>query len=191
MTAEIRGTLDGTGLRIGIVTARFNREITSRLLAGARAALAQHGVAEDCVTVVSVPGSFEIPLAASKMAESGRYDSVVCLGAVIKGETDHYQHIAEAASRGIARAALDTGVAVIFGVLTTDSIEQAWARAGGEGGEHVTTPKPPSKPGLTMRLQDVLPDDGGHDANGDHNEGYSAALAAIEMANLIRALDST
>ena len=131
MTSEIRGSLDGTDLRIGIVAARFNRDITSRLLTGARAALAQHGVSEDCVTVASVPGPFEIPLAASKMAGSGCYSAVVCLGAVIRGETDHYQHIAEAASHGVARAGLDTGVPVVFGVLTTDTFEQALARGWG------------------------------------------------------------
>ncbi len=184
MTAELRGSLDGAGLSIAIVAARFNHAITSRLLAGARAALAQHGVPDDRVTVASVPGSFELPVAARRMAESGRYDAVVCLGTVIRGETDHYRHVADAASSGIARAGLDTGVPVIFGVLTTDSIEQAWARAGGVGGERVETPKPPSKPGLEDSPLGPLPDDG------DHNDGYSAALAAIEMANLMRALDS-
>jgi 6,7-dimethyl-8-ribityllumazine synthase len=180
MTSEIRGSLDGTDLRIGIVAARFNRDITSRLLTGARAALAQHGVSEDCVTVASVPGSFEIPLAASKMAGSGCYSAVVCLGAVIRGETDHYQHIAEAASHGVARAGLDTGVPVVFGVLTTDTFEQALARAGGVAGQDVETGRPQSKPGHD-------PEDSGSEHG---NIGFDAVLVAIEMANLMRALDS-
>ena len=180
MTGEVRGSLDGTGLRIGIVIARFNREITSRLLTGATAALSRHGVTEDRVTVVSVPGSFEIPLVASKMAGSGCHNAVVCLGAVIRGETDHYQHIAEAASHGVARAGLDTGVPVVFGVLTTDTFEQALARAGGGTGEDVETGRPQSKPGHDA-------EEGGSEHG---NIGFDAALVAIEMANLMRALDS-
>ena len=180
MTSELRGSLDGTDLRIGIVAARFNRDITSRLLAGARAALAQHGVPEGGVTVASVPGSFEIPLAASKMAGSGCYSAVVCLGAVIRGETDHYQHIAEAASHGVARAGLDTGVPVVFGVLTTETFEQALARAGGVAAQDVETGRPQSKPGHD-------PEDSGSEHG---NIGFDAALVAIEMANLMRALDS-
>lgn len=154
MSRELRGELDGEGLRIGIVVARFNDFITSRLLEGARAALARHRVRDEDVTVVSVPGSFEIPLMAKKLAESGRYDAVVCLGAVIRGETDHYEYVAGEAAKGIANAAFTTGVPVIFGVLTTDTLEQAINRAGGKQG----------------------------------NNGYSAAVAAIEMANLVRSL---
>ncbi len=179
MTREIRGTLRGADLRIGIVAARFNREITTRLLMGARAALIQHGVPEDQVTVASVPGSFEIPLAARKMAGSGCYNAVVCLGAVIRGDTDHYHHVADAASRGIARVGLDTGVPVIFGVLTTDTLQQALDRSGGDG-RYLESPRPQNKPGR-----------GTEDAGSQHgNVGFDAALAAIEMANLMSALSA-
>lgn len=132
--AEISGRLDGTGLRIALVCGRFNDLITERLLAGARDALVRHGVADDAITVVWVPGSFEIPLAAQVAAETGRYDAVVCLGAVIRGATGHYDHVAGQCAAGIASAALSTGVPVLFGVLTTDSIEQAIERAGTKAG---------------------------------------------------------
>ncbi len=155
MSREIQGGLRGEGLRIGIVVARFNDFITSRLLEGARAALQSHGVSDDDVTVASVPGSFELPLAAKKMAESGRYHAVICLGAVIRGETDHYEHVAGEAAKGIAAASLSSGRPVIFGVLTTDTLEQAINRAGGKSG----------------------------------NNGYAAGIAAIEMANLLAAMD--
>ena len=137
MTDGLRGGLEGQGLKIGIIVSRFNGRVTSRLLEGARAALATHGVDDQDITVASVPGSFEIPLVAKKMADSHRYQAVVCLGAVIRGETDHYVHIAGEASRGIAAASLDTGVPVVFGVLTTDTVEQAMDRAGGEHGEFI------------------------------------------------------
>ena len=130
----IEGRLDGSGLRIGIVCARFNDLITERLLAGARDGLVRHGVDEDAVTVAWVPGSFEIPLVARTMAASGRFDAVICLGAVIRGATGHYEQVANQCAAGIARAALDTGVPVIFGVLTTDTIEQAIERAGTKAG---------------------------------------------------------
>ena len=131
MSTDLQGGLQGQGLKIGIVVARFNGFVTSRLLEGARSALIQHGVLDDSMTVASVPGSFEIPLVAKKMAESARYDAVVCLGAVIRGETDHYEYIAGEAAKGISQAGLDAGVPVIFGVLTTDTVEQAIDRAGG------------------------------------------------------------
>ena len=134
MTREIQGSLSGDGLRVGIVWATFNDFITSRLLDGAKAALSRHGVRDEDVTVASVPGSFEIPLIARKMAESGQYDAVICLGAVIKGETDHYHHVAGEAAKGISAASLATGVPVIFGVLTTDTVEQAVNRSGGKQG---------------------------------------------------------
>ncbi len=134
MTTELQGRLEGRGLRIGIVVARFNDFITSRLLEGAKAALARHGVRDQDVTVAWVPGSFEIPVIAKKMAESGKHDAVVCLGAVIRGETDHYERVASEAAKGIAGAALASGVPVIFGVLTTDTVEQAINRAGGKQG---------------------------------------------------------
>jgi len=130
----IEGRLDGAGLRIGVVCARFNDLITERLLAGARDGLVRHGVDEDAVTVAWVPGSFEIPLVARTMAASGRFDAVICLGAVIRGATGHYEQVANQCAAGIARAALDSGVPVIFGVLTTETIEQAIERAGTKAG---------------------------------------------------------
>ena len=180
MTEPIEGALDGDGLRVGVAVARFNSFVTSRLLAGARAALAECGVHDSDVTVAWVPGSFELPLLAKRMAASGRFDAVVCLGAVIRGETDHYQHISEAAARGVAREALDTGVPVIFGVLTTDTAEQAIARSGGETGEGVAATRPEAK---------GLP--GSDNAAGNTgNAGYDAGNAAVEMANLLRRLDA-
>ena len=115
-----------------------------------------HGVKDDDVTIASVPGSFELPLVARKMADSGQYDAVICLGAVIRGETDHYSHVAGEAAKGIANASVSSGVPVIFGVLTTDTVEQAINRAGGKQG----------------------------------NNGYGAAVAAVRMANLVRAIDT-
>ena len=134
MSREVQGDPEGKGLRVGVVVARFNEFITSRLLEGAESGLDRHGVSEDDVTVVRVPGSFEIPVTAKTLAESGRYDAVICLGAVIRGKTDHYEHIAGQAARGITDVALTTGVPVIFGVLTTDTVEQAMDRAGGDKG---------------------------------------------------------
>jgi 6,7-dimethyl-8-ribityllumazine synthase len=124
--------LDGSGLSLSIVVARFNEEVTSRLLDGALEAVKRHNVRAH--EVFFVPGSFELPIAAKQLAESGRYQAVVCLGAVIRHETDHYLHIATQAAVGIQRAALDTGVPCIFGVLTCDSEQQALARAGGDRG---------------------------------------------------------
>jgi 6,7-dimethyl-8-ribityllumazine synthase len=130
--------LDGSGLSLAIVVARFNGDVTSRLLDGALDAVKRHNVrAHD---VFHVPGSFELPVVAKRLAESGTYDAVVCLGAVIRHETDHYLHIATQAAAGIQRAALDSGIPCIFGVLTCDNEQQALARAGGErnvGGEAV------------------------------------------------------
>ena len=156
MSVELQGGSNGEGLRIAIVVATFNDFITSKLLEGARAALDRHGVRDGDITVARVPGSFELPLAAKKLAESARHDAVICLGAVIRGETDHYEHVAGEAAKGIANASINSGLPVIFGVLTTDTLEQAINRAGGKQG----------------------------------NNGYNAALAAIEMANLMRALDT-
>src|SRR6476619_3236680 len=130
----IEGRLDGAGLRVGVVCARFNDLITERLLAGARDGLVRNGVDDDAVTVAWVPGSFEIPLAARTMAASGRFDAVICLGAVIRGATGHYEQVANQCAAGIARAGLDSGVPVIFGVLTTETIEQAIERAGTKAG---------------------------------------------------------
>ena len=134
MSRELQGDLEGKGLRVGVVVARFNELITSKLLEGAESGLARYGVADDDVTVVRVPGSFEIPVAAKQLAEAGKYDAVICLGAVIRGETDHYEHIGGAAAKGIANVSLSTGIPVIFGVLTTDTVEQAMNRAGGDQG---------------------------------------------------------
>ena len=130
----IEGNLDGVGLRIGIVAGRFNDLITSRLLEGARDGLVRHGVDEDDITVVMVPGAFEIPVAARRCAQSGAFDAVITLGAVIKGSTDHYEHVAGQAAAGIARVAAETGVPVIFEVLMTESIDQAIERAGTKAG---------------------------------------------------------
>ena len=124
--------LDGAGLSIAVLVARFNEHVTSRLLAGAREAIQRYNVARH--DVFWVPGSFELPLAAKRIAQTGRYQAVVCLGAVIRHETDHYLHIATQAAAGIQRAALDSGVPCIFGVLTCDTEEQALERSGGKRG---------------------------------------------------------
>ncbi len=134
MGRTFEGTLVGTGLRIGIVVARFNDLITRSLLDGARDGLRRHGVADDDVDIAWVSGSFEIPLVARRLAASRRYDAVLCLGAVIRGATTHYDHVAGQAVAGIAAAGRETGVPVIFGVLTTENIEQALERAGTKAG---------------------------------------------------------
>ena len=128
------GKLIGSGIKVGIVVARFNEFICSRLLGGAYDALKRHGVSDDDITTAWVPGSFEIPLIAQKMAESGKYDAVICLGAVIRGATSHYDLICNEAAKGIAQASLKTGVPVLFGVITTENIEQAIERAGTKAG---------------------------------------------------------
>lgn len=134
MGTTYQGELQGSGLRLALVVARFNEVVTTRLLSGARSALERHGVQEDDVDVAWVPGAFELPFAARKLAESSRYDAVVCLGAVIRGETAHFDFVAGEATSGIAAVARDTGVPTIFGVLTTDTLEQALDRAGGKAG---------------------------------------------------------
>ena len=128
------GNLIGTGSKFGIVVGRFNEFIGGKLLEGAMDALVRHGVESDDVSVAWVPGSFEIPLIAKKMAESGKYDAVICLGAVIKGSTDHYDYVCAEVSKGVAQASLGSGIPVLFGVLTTDNIEQAIERAGTKAG---------------------------------------------------------
>lgn len=130
----IEGGLDGTGLRVGIVCGRFNDFITERLLSGAEHHLARAGVAAADVTVVWVPGAFEVPLAAHRLAASGTVDAVITLGAVIRGATGHYDVVAGQCAAGVQRASLDTGLPVVFGVLTTDTIEQAIERAGTKAG---------------------------------------------------------
>jgi 6,7-dimethyl-8-ribityllumazine synthase len=124
----------GEGLRVGIVVARFNQSVTDQLLAGALDALKQHGVPDDAVDVAVVPGAFELPVVAQRMASSGRYDALVCLGAVIRGETPHFDYVAGEAARGVAEVARRHDLPVAFGVLTTDTAEQALARAGGARG---------------------------------------------------------
>lgn len=130
----LEGKLLAEGQRIGIVAGRFNEFITSKLLGGAVDAFVRHGGEEQNLTVAWVPGAFEIPLTAQKMVESGRYDAVVCLGAVIRGATPHFDMVANEATKGVAQVGLRTGVPVIFGILTTDSIEQAVERAGTKAG---------------------------------------------------------
>ena len=131
---EIRGDLQVRGRRFAIVASRFNEVVVARLAEGALDCLRSHDVAEDDLDVAWVPGAFELPLAARRLAASGSYDAVICLGAVVRGETSHYEFVAGRAAEGIARAADDTGVPVIFGVLTTDTLEQALDRAGGKHG---------------------------------------------------------
>jgi 6,7-dimethyl-8-ribityllumazine synthase len=131
---EYHGMLRGDGLRVAIVCGRFNDLITERLLAGALDALVRHGVDADSITVAWAPGAFELPLVGHRLAASGEYDAVIALGAVIRGATGHYEHVAGQCAAGLQRAQLDTGVPVIFGVLTTDTIEQAIERAGTKAG---------------------------------------------------------
>jgi len=128
------GNLVGTGLKVGIVVGRFNEFITSKLLGGAQDALKRHGVGEGDVDVAWVPGAFEIPLVAQKMANSKKYDAVITLGTVIRGSTPHFDYVCNEAAKGVSQTALNSGVPVIFGVLTTDSIEQAIERAGTKAG---------------------------------------------------------
>ena len=149
------GSLVSKNIRIGIVAARFNEFITSKLLSGAMDGLLRHEVQEDDIHIAWVPGAFEIPLAASKMAKSGKYDAVLCLGAVIRGSTGHYDYVCSEVSKGIASVSLQSGVPVMFGVLTTENIEQAIERAGTKAG----------------------------------NKGFDCAVSAIEMVNLLRAMD--
>lgn len=130
----VSGLLDGKGLKIGIVVSRFNDFIVERLLAGAMDGLVRHGVADKDITIARVPGSLEIPVAAQKMARSKRFDAVLCLGCVIRGETIHYEQVCSEVARGVARSSLDSGVPVIFGVLTTENLQQAIERAGAKGG---------------------------------------------------------
>ena len=128
------GKLISQNIKIGIVAARFKEYINAKVLSGAMDGLLRHGVNEDDVHVAWVPGAFEIPLIASKMAKSGKYDAVICLGAVIRGSTSHYDYVCNEVSKGIAAASFETGIPVLFGVLTTENIEQAIERAGTKAG---------------------------------------------------------
>ena len=134
MPKFIEGKLNAEGLRVGIVVGRFNSFIGERLLEGALDALVRHGADDAQITVARVPGAFEIPLATQKMAQSGKYDALICLGAVIRGSTPHFDYVASEVSKGIAHVSLATGVPIAFGVLTTDTIEQAIERAGTKAG---------------------------------------------------------
>lgn len=134
MNKIYEGHLVGTGLRVGIVVARFNEFITAKLLTGALDGLKRHGVADEDVEIAWVPGAFEIPLIAKKMAESSKYDAVIALGTVIRGSTSHYDFVCNEVAKGLAATALATGKPVMFGVLTTDTIEQAIERAGTKAG---------------------------------------------------------
>ncbi len=148
----IEGKLDGKGMKFGIVIARFNEFISGKLFSGCLDGLKRHNVDEKNIDVVWSPGAFEIPILAKKMAAGKKYDAVICLGAVIRGATPHFDYVASEVSKGVAHVSLETGVPVIFGVLTTDNLEQAIERAGTKGG----------------------------------NKGFDAALAGIEMANLMK-----
>ena len=151
MARILEGELTAKNRRFAIIVSRFNELIGRKLLEGALDCLNRHEAAENSIDIIWVPGAFEIPLAAKKAAESGSYDSVICLGAVIRGETPHFDFVAAETSKGIAQAGMQTGVPVIFGVITTDTVEQAVNRAGTTAG----------------------------------NRGFDAAMAAIEMSNLI------
>ena len=130
----IEGKVVGKKEKIGIVCARFNEFIVSKLISGAEDTLVRHGVDTDDITLVWVPGAFEIPLIASKMAKSGKYDAVICLGTVIRGATSHYDYVCNEVSKGVAQVSLQTGIPVMFGIVTTENIEQAIERAGTKAG---------------------------------------------------------
>ena len=148
----LEGIYEGQGKKIAIVASRFNEFITSKLVGGAEDCLLRHNVAADDITLAWVPGAFEIPLLAKKLAKSGKYDAVICVGAVIRGATAHYDYVCSEVSKGVAQAGLSTGVPVIFAVVTTENIEQAVERAGTKAG----------------------------------NKGADGAMAAMEMANLLK-----
>ena len=130
----LEGMLNAQGLRFGIVVSRFNEFFTSKLLGGALDALHRHGASEDDITVAWVPGAFELPLVSKKMAESGKYDAIIALGTVIRGSTTHYDYVCNEAAKGIAQVSLSSGIPVMFGVITTENIEQAIERAGSKAG---------------------------------------------------------
>lgn len=154
MSKSFEGMLLGKGLKFGLVVSRFNEFFTQKLLEGAQDALLRHGVNEEDIDVAWVPGSFEIPLIALKLARTKRYDAVICLAAVIRGGTPHFEYIAAEVTKGIAKVGLETGLPVIYGVITTDTLEQAIERSGTKAG----------------------------------NKGFEAAVTAIEMVNLAKAI---
>lgn len=134
MSKCFEGVLLGSGLKFGLVVSRFNEFFSKKLLEGAQDALVRHGVSEEDIEVAWTPGSFEIPLIAQKLAQAKKYDAVICLGAVIRGDTPHFDHISAEVTKGIAKVTLDTGVPVIYGVITTDTLEQAVERSGSKAG---------------------------------------------------------
>jgi len=134
MAKIVEGKISAGGFRFGVVASRFNDFITTKLVEGALDALRRHGAGEEQITMVKVPGAFEIPLAAKRLAQGGKFDAIICLGAVIRGSTPHFDYVAAEVSKGIAAVTLETGVPVTFGVLTTDNIEQAIERAGTKSG---------------------------------------------------------
>ncbi len=136
MGKNFEGMLLGEGLKFGLVLSRFNDFITKKLLEGARDALLRHGVSDENIEIAWVPGTFEIPLVAKKLAETSRFNAVICLGAVVRGATPHFEYIAAEVTKGIAKVGLDTGLPVIFGVITADTLEQAIERAGTKEGNH-------------------------------------------------------
>jgi len=154
MAKHYEGILIGKGLKFAVVVSRFNELITTKLLDGARDALLRHGVNEDDIDIVWTPGCLEIPIISKKLAQSDKYDAILCLGAVIRGGTPHSEYVASEVSRGIGRVSLDTGLPVIQGIITADTLEQAIQRAGAKEG----------------------------------NKGFTAAVSAIEMANLLKAI---
>jgi 6,7-dimethyl-8-ribityllumazine synthase len=154
MSKPIEGMLVGKGLKFGLVVARFNDFITQKLLDGAQDALVRHGVAAADIDVAWVPGSFEIPLIAKKLAQTKRYDAVICLGVVLRGDTPHFEYVAAEVTKGVAMVGLEMGLPVIYGMVTADNLEQAIARAGTKEG----------------------------------NQGFKAAVSAIEMANLVKGI---
>ena len=155
MANLIEGKLLAEGKKFALVASRFNDFITDRLVGGAVDALIRSGAKDEDIEIVKVPGAFEIPLMAKKMAQKGRYHAVICIGAVIRGATPHFEYVSAEVSKGIAAVSLDAGIPVIFGIVTTDTIEQAIERAGSKSG----------------------------------NKGWSAAMTAVEMVNLIEAVD--
>jgi 6,7-dimethyl-8-ribityllumazine synthase len=154
VSTTIQGNLNSSGLKFAIVASRFNDFVTNRLLGGALDALERTGTAAEDIVIVKVPGSFEIPLAARKLVSGQKYDAVICLGTLIRGETPHFEYLSSEVTKGIAMVALESGIPVIFGVLTANTMEQAIDRAGLKSG----------------------------------NKGFESAMAAVEMANLLRQL---
>ncbi|MBP7262940.1 MAG: 6,7-dimethyl-8-ribityllumazine synthase [Spirochaetia bacterium] len=152
---SIEGRFDGAGKRFALVASRFNQLVVSKLIEGAEDALLRHGVSPDALTLVRVPGAFELPLVAGKLAAGGAYDAVLALGAVIRGSTPHFDYVASEVSKGVAQESLRSGVPIVLGVLTTDTMEQALERAGVKLG----------------------------------NKGWDAAMAALEVADLMRRLE--